>query len=384
MYVAFELSNKNWKLGISDGSKTRIIDVTAADLAGVQEAIKKARERFRLPDQTPAYSCYEAGRDGFWLHRWLTQQGINNRVVDSSSIEVNRRARRAKTDRLDVQKLLTMLMRAVGGERGVWKEVKVPTVAQEDDRRPQRELLALQEDEGRTVSQMRSVLKLFGIDDRRLKRRLKALDELRQHDGQPLPFNAKEQLRRMVEHRKVIASQIKEIESRRREQLEAAVKSLHEKPDPATVTPEHLRRHVVGQKVFRLMSLCGIGVQSSWLCVTEFFAWREFKNRRQVAGAAGLAPVPYDSGDSHQNQGLSRAGNGRIRSMMVLIAWGWLNYQPDSDVSQWYRKKFETGKVSRKKGIVALARRLLIALWRYLEFGEVPAGARLKEHVSLS
>jgi hypothetical protein len=191
MYVAFELSNKNWKLGISDGSKTRIIDVTAADLAGVQEAIKKARERFRLPDQTPAYSCYEAGRDGFWLHRWLTQQGVNNRVVDSSSIEVNRRARRAKTDRLDVQKLLTMLMRAVGGERGVWKEVKVPTVAQEDDRRPQRELLALQEDEGRTVSQMRSVLKLFGIDDRRLKRRLKALDELRQHDGQPLPFNVR-------------------------------------------------------------------------------------------------------------------------------------------------------------------------------------------------
>jgi len=362
LYLAFELGNKKWKLGftIGLGQSPRRRTIAAGDLVTLQREIRLAKKRFGLPQTAQVMSCYEAGRDGFWLHRYLVSEDIENLVVDSASIEVNRRAKRAKTDRLDVGKLLTMLIRYDYGEKKVWSVVHVPSVEAEDKRHLHRQLGTLKTDRTRHINRIKGLLVGQGVRIPVRADFLERLETVRLWDGSPLPPGLRSRLEREYAGLQFVNQQIKELEAERREMIRTA-------DDPSV------------EQVRVLMRLRGIGENSAWLFVMEFFGWREFRNRRQVGGLTGLTPTPYQSGDESQEQGISKAGNRPIRAMAIEIAWGWLRHQPHSELSLWYQRRFGHGsKRLRKIGIVALARKLLVAFWRYLEYGEIPAGAQLK------
>ncbi|RDK06313.1 IS110 family transposase [Cupriavidus lacunae] len=356
LYMAFELGEKSWKLSLGDGghgpSRHTLV---AGDLNAVLQVIAKAKARFGLAPQAPVRSCYEAGRDGFWLHRWLTEQGMGNLVVDSASIEVNRRARRAKTDRLDSDKPLSMLMRYHAGERRVWAVARIPTEEQEDERRLHRELGRLKQKRTAHSNRIRSLLVLHNLRVTRIGDR--SWNHWWNDHGSQLPAGLAAEIEREVARLALVVAQIKNIET----QQHQAVKSGAQ---PA---------------IALLARLSGIGVGSAWLLNKELFGWRRFHNRREIAGCLGLAPTPYSSGESQVEQGISKAGNKRSRWLMIELAWNWLRYQPTSQLAQWFNERFAPGsKRMRRVGIVALARRLAIALWRYLEYGEIPPGASLK------
>ncbi|MDQ3566393.1 MAG: IS110 family transposase [Pseudomonadota bacterium] len=361
LYMAMELSDKCWKLVFSDGGeKRRHETMEAGHRMELVEAIRKAKEKFDLSSEAKVVSCYEAGRDGFWLHRYLVTLGVENQVVDSSSIETNRRKRRAKTDRIDGVKLLTMLMRYWGGERGLWSVVRVPSVEDEEGRRLHRELGSLQKERTRHRNRIRGLLVAQGLRLEPNGDFLQRLEALTLWDGAPLPLELKGELEREYQRLRLVEAQRRALEKTRTSRLRQA--------DTASV-----------QRVVRLMGLRAIGPNCAWLLVMEFFAWRGFRNRRQLGACAGLTGTPYDSGGSKRDQGISKAGNRRVRTMMVEIAWLWLRYQPSSKLSRWFRERFAGGGARmRRVGIVALARRLLVALWRYLEDGMLPEGAELK------
>ncbi len=363
LYLALELSWKSWKLAftIGAGQKPRIRTITARDVETLMVEIQQAKRRFKLPESAPVVSCFEAGRDGFWLHRYLAKQGVENIVVDAASIEVNRRERRAKSDNLDATKLVTMLIRWHLGEKKVWGVVRVPTVADEDRRQLHRELIELKSERTGQVNRIKGLLAGQGlridVDDEFPRR----LEELRQWDGVGVPSGLRQRFLREFERWQLVGRQIHDLEAERTRAIR----------DPRT--PQ-------GEQVLLLLLLKGIGENGAWLLVREFFGWREIRNRRELASLAGLTPTPYDSGESRREQGISKAGNRRVRWMMIELAWGWLRYQPSSELSQWYQRRFARGNTRlRKVGIVALARKLLVALWKYLETGEVPAGAVLFE-----
>lgn len=308
------------------------------------------------------YSCYEAGRDGFWLHRYLKHGGIDNFVVDSSSIEVNRRFRRAKTDRIDVGKLMAMLIRYLGGEQKLWSVLHVPGSEQEDVRRVNREIERLKKERTAHSNRMKSLLILHGIKLAVGRNFLKQLEASEQWNGQKLPQRISAEILREYERYELITEQLKQLDSEQQQILASGSKQA--------------------QKVNALKRLKGIGPVGSWKLVFEYFGWRVFKNVKQVGAAAGLAPTPYDSGGSQREQGISKAGNRRVRSLMVELSWYWLRYQRQSELSRWYMRRFGGGgKRMRRVGIVALARKLLITLWKYLEQGLVPQGAVLKKLV---
>jgi transposase len=361
LYMAMELSDKQWKLVFSDGGeKRRHETMEAGHRMELVEAIRKAKEKFGLSPEVGVVSCYEAGRDGFWLHRYLVSLGIENQLVDSSSIETNRRKRRAKTDRIDGVKLLTMLMRYWGGERGLWSVVRVPNVEDEEGRRLHRELASLNKERTRHRNRIRGLLVAQGLHLEPKDDFLQRLEALTLWDGAPLPLELKGELEREYQRLSLVEAQRRALEKTRKSRLRQA--------DTASV-----------QRVVQLMGLRAIGPNCAWLLVMEFFAWRGFRNRRQLGACAGLTGTPYDSGSSKRDQGISKAGNRRVRTMMVEIAWLWLRYQPNSKLSHWFRERFAGGGARmRRVGIVALARRLLVALWRYLEDGVLPEGAELK------
>ena len=356
LYVAFELGDKSWKLSLGDGVRAPSrCTVVAGDTAAVVTAIAKAKARCHLGADAPVCSCYEAGRDGFWLHRWLSGQGVANFVVDPASIEVNRRARRAKTDRLDSDKLLSMLMRYHAGERRVWAVARIPTPEQEDERRVHRELGRLRQERTAHSNRIRSLLVLHNLRVERIGGRAWA-HWWAQQAGQLLQ-GLRSEIEREFERLSLVAKQIRTLETLQERQV-------HSGAQPAIAV---------------LSRLAGIGTGSAWTLVKELFGWRQFHNRREVAGCLGLAPTPYASGTSEVEQGISKAGNKRARWLMVELAWSWLRFQPASQLSQWFKERFAGGgKRVRRIGIVALARRLSIALWRYLEQGEIPLGATLK------
>ena len=363
LHMAFELGAKEWKLafGVEAGDKPRRRDVAAGDLTGLLLEIKRAKERFGLPESAPVVSCYEAGREGFWLHRFLLLEGISNLVVDSSSIEVNRRARRAKTDAVDVEKLLSMLCRSTRGERKVFGVAHAPTPEQEDARQAARELESLKQERTAHTNRIKSLLASVGARVKVGKKFLQQLPEVRQWNGESLLPGLQDRLRRECARLALLESQILELQRARR-QAEAV------STEPSV------------EKVRSLKALKGIGDNSAWLFVTEFFGWRQFRNRREVGSLAGLTPMPYQSGESvNREQGISKAGNRRIRTMTIEIAWAWLLFQPQSQLSVWFQERYGPGnRRSRRVGIVALARKLLIALWRYLDQGVIPDGAVLK------
>jgi transposase len=365
IYLAFELSNAHWKLGFTTGPgrRPRQRTINARDLTALEDEIRRAKKHFDLPEATRVVSCYEAGRDGFWLHRYLVEQGIENLVVDSSSIQVNRRARQAKTDRMDVEKLLSQLIRYRSGERDVWSVVRVPSVEAEDNRHLHRELKELKKDRTRHINRLKSFLVGQGIQMEVKKNFMEEIKRVRKWDGTTLPERLKPRLQREYQRLQVVEKHIKELE---RERVDAIRHSQEESVETAR----------------NLLRLNGIGLNASWLFAMEFFNWRKFNNRKEVGALSGLVPMPHQSGGSYREQGISKAGNRHIRAMAIEIAWGWLRYQPESELTKWYEEKFGRGsKRIRKIGIVALARKLMIELWRYLETGAIPEGAVLKSRL---
>ena len=356
LYMSLELGDRSWKLTIGDGRRgPSRYSVEAGDTAAVLDCVAKARARCVLSAEAKLHSCYEAGRDGWWLHRWLIGQGIDNIVVDSASIEVNRRARRAKPDRIDGDKLLAMLLRHHTGER-VWSILHEPTPADEDARRTHRELGRLMHERIAHTNRISSLLVLHNLRPRII---IGGRDWASWWDahGMQVPPELRAELEREGARLALVKQQIKELEAARRQALEAGKQPM----------------------VAQLAQLRAIGTKGAWVLVKELFGWRRFANRRELAGCLGLAPTPYDSGASQVEQGISKAGNKRARALLVELAWGWLRLQPESALTQWFNHRFAAaGTRMRRIGIVALARRLAIALWRYLQHGEIPAGATLK------
>ncbi len=364
LYLAFELGWNEWKLAFATApaDAPRLRSIGARKLETVQQEIAKAKKRFGLADDAAVYCCYEAGRDGFWLHRWLQAQGLHNLVVDSASIEVNRRKRRAKNDQLDAAKLVSMLLRYHGGEKRLWSVVRVPSAEDEDRRQMHRDLLELKAERTQHVNRIKGLLAGCGLAVPTIGANFPmVLTELRQWDGSAVPAELQQRLLREHERHQFVDRQIHNVENERARKIRTSA----EKPL---------------EQVRKLLTLRGIGANSAWLYVMEFFGWRQIKNRRELAALAGLAPTPYDSGDSVREQGISKAGNRRLRTMAVEIAWCWLQYQPQSGLSEWYQQRWGKGNSRQRRiGIVALARKLLVALWRYLETGAVPAGATVVE-----
>jgi transposase len=362
LYMAFELSQTKWLLGftIGFGQRPRLRSIAARDLAALQSEIHLARERFELGADVPVISCYEAGRDGFWLHRYLSSSGVTNLVVDSASIEVNRRAKQAKTDKLDLGKLLTMLMRYQAGEKKVWHVVHVPSPQVEDHRHLHRELADLKAQRTQHINRIKGYLSNQGVYLEVTDDFPELVEHQRLWNRAPLPPGLQARLLCEYQRFQLVQQQIKALEVERRETLRHSAQ------------PEI-------EQVRRLLRLRGIGINCAWLYVMEFFSWRAFRNRREVGALAGLTPMPHRSGDEDHELGISKVGNRHIRAMAIEIAWIWLRYQPNSQLSRWYQRRFGQGsKRLHKIGIVALARKLLIAIWRYLEFGTLPAGAVLK------
>ena len=358
LYMAMELSDKQWRLAFGDGTRQRQVVIEAGNVAGLCEQIEKAKAKWDMSANCPVVSCYEAGRDGFWLHRQLTALGIVNRVVDAASIEVSRRARRAKTDRLDARGLLEKLIRYERGERGVWRVVRVPDPVWEDRRQLERERGQLLGECTRHRNRLGSKLVAQGIRLRIDKDFVQRLDEVRLFDGSALPAHLKAGLIREFERLQAVTAQLRAVE----QEIGALVESEDDLQAART-----------------LMLLSGVGKVSAWVLVLEILGWREMANRRQLASLAGLVPSPYNSGGMVRDQGISKAGNRRVRTLLIQLAWLWLRYQPRSKHSLWFQERFGGGsKRQRRIGIVALARRLLIDLWRFVETGVVPQGASLQ------
>jgi transposase len=362
LYVAIELGWNSWKVAftVGLGQRPRVRTVGGRSTTQLLFEIQRAKRRFGLPEQTRVISCYEAGRDGFWVHRFLVANAIDNHVVDSASIEVNRRKRRAKSDGLDATKLVEMLIRWHNGESKVWKVVNVPSTEDEDLRQPHRELIELKGERTEHVNRIKGLLASVGLSimvDAKLPERL---GRLQQWDGTAVPPEMCQRILREFERWQVVERQIRQLEARR-------TKDLRDDETPGV------------EKMRQLLKLKGIGENGAWILVREFFGWRLIRNGRELGALAGLTPTPYDSGGTRCEQGISKAGNRRVRCIMIELGWCWLHYQPTSKLSRWYVRRFGKGNSRlRKVGIVALARKLLIALWKYLETGEAPKGAVLK------
>ena len=354
LFLAFDVGDKQWTLELGDGCHNPSrCQLAAGDKAGVLDRVARAKKRFGLADKAAVYSCYEAGRDGWWLHRWLLEQGIHNEVVDSASLEVNRRNRRAKTDAIDAAKLLQMLMRHRRGEK-VWSVARCPSIEEEDARRNDRELMRLTREQTAHTNRVHSLLVMHNVRVKRVGGRGWA----QWWAAQTLPAGLCREIEREVDRLDLVRKQIREIEAQR-------LKALEDE-----------KQHGVTRA---LHALYGIGVRSAWILDKELFGWRKFSNRRQVGACVGLTPTPYDSGGSQVEQGISKIGSARVRATLIELAWYWLRFQPESGLAQWFKRRFAAGgKRMRRVGIVAMARRLTIALWRYVSTGQLPEGAVLR------
>jgi transposase len=363
LYLAFALGWDKWLLAFATeaAQKPRFRQIPARDRNALLQEIARAKQRFGLPEDTPVFTGYEAGRDGFWLHRCLEHHGLRNVVVDSSSIEVNRRAKQAKSDPIDAGKLLTLWIRYHQGERKVGSVVRAPGVEDEDRRQLHRGLKDLQRQQTECSNRIQGLLASLGIDSAVSTDFRERLEELRDWQDQPVPAGLKRRLLQEYAVWEVLHGQVREAANEQERQLRGG-------PAPWL------------DKVRRLMGLRAIGVRSAWLLVAELFGWRAIRNGKELGALVGLVPTPHTSGRSEHEQGVSKAGNRHVRGLIVELAWMWLRLQPHSKLSRWYQARFGSGnKRARKVGIVALARKLLVALWRYVDQGEVPEGAAEKD-----
>lgn len=376
LLVALELSQKSWVILFSDGERERMRRIAAGDTDALDAEIMKARNRFGLNESVPVFSCYEAGRDGFWLHRHLSNCGIENYVVDAGSIAVPRKGRRAKTDRIDARLLMQHLISyALVGRKKVWSVVRVPSTEAEDDRRTERELERLKKEETAHRARLRSLLALHGVEMSIVRRGF--MKRVRQACipglETPLSEHLLAEIDREYARLEVVWNHQTVI---RKAREEAMVATTEQDKDKSVASLS--RRSKAMLQVSLLRTLVGID-QSAWPLVLEFFGWRSFANRRELAGAAGLGGSPHNSGNESNEQGISKAGNRRIRRIAIQLAWSWVRLQPTSTITLWFTNRFaDAGKRQRRVGIVAVARRLLIALWHFVEDGVIPGGAELK------
>jgi len=366
IFVAIELSQKSWLVTVHSPERDKMSRhrVSGGDHGELLGLIGRVRERAtRALGSAPAVvSCYEAGYDGFWLHRRLTAAGITNHVLDPASIAVEQRARRAKTDRIDGEQLLRTLMAYCRGEPRVVRIVRVPSVEQEDVRRATREHQRLIKEQGGHINRIKALLRLLGLPVGNPRRRdwLRWLSAQRDWQGQAVPPRTMAELER--EHARLM-------------QVRGQLAALDERPAQPELAPAVVEMARRRDYLFRLKAL---GPAFSATLTNEVF-YKDFRNRRQVAAYVGLTPSPWQSGGSSREQGISKAGNPRARRTAVELAWLWLRHQPDSALAQWFRQRTANASSRiRRITIVALARKLIVALWRYLTTGLVPEGALLK------
>jgi transposase len=309
--------------------------------------------------------AYEAGRDGFWLARWLRERGVEAYVMHPSSVAVSREHRRAKTDRLDTELLMRAFLGWLRGERRHCSMAAIPTIEEEDAKRPNREHEKLVGDRTRIVNRMKSTLSRLGIPGFKptLRKAEEKLRELRTAEGTLLPENTREELRRDMARLRVVREQIKEIEQQRLRKLEAAT--------PVEKKGPHTMIHLIAR-------VMGIGIETADMLVNEILS-RHLRDSKAVARYAGLTGSPDESGKRRREKGLARAGNARVRQGMIQLAWRFLRFQKDSVLAQWFRARAADGRSgTRKTMIVALARKLLVALWRMVKTGEIPEGVILR------
>ncbi len=366
VFVVFELSKSKWLLGVvlPGANKLSRYTVAGGETSAVKELLDAARRQAAALGHGPVrvVSAYEAGYDGFWLHRWLEAEGVESHVLDPSSVSVDRRARRAKTDRLDMELLMRVLLAHCRGEPRACRMVRPPSIAEEDARRSNRERTRLVRERVSHTNRIKGLLHGQGIRDATpLRANFRdRLDAMRTGAGHALAPKLVAEIER--EHARLgrIVEQIAAVDAESR-----ATVSLAEPGSQAA-------------KVARLAQLKGIGERSAQVLVNEVF-YRDFSNRREVGSYFGLTGTPYNSGQSERDQGISKAGNRRARALAVELAWLWLRHQPDSALSHWFTERVRDikGRV-RRISIVALTRKLMVALWRFLETGLVPTGARLR------
>jgi transposase len=389
LFVALELSLSNWVIVASAPGEAKASKhgVTACDGPGLLSVLKRLRERAerRLRQPVEVLVMQEAGRDGFWVHRLLEANAVRSVVVDPASIAVNRRSRRAKTDRIDAEAMLRTLMAWARGERQVCAMVRPPTREAEDARRLNREREALLAERIRHANRIKGLLAtqgVFGFEPTLRDRRAR-LTEVRTPEGASLPPRLAAEIERQVDRLELAMQQRAAVEAARDAALAAEpvggpareVAATADKITTGTPTASLPAQEGAGARLLRLK---GIGPETASVLANEAF-FRDFRNRREVASYAGLAPSPWQSGGIDHEQGISKAGNVRVRKTMGQLAWLWLRNQPDSALSVWYRERVRDGKGRIKRvAITALARKLLVALWRFVTHGLVPTGAVLK------
>jgi transposase len=365
VYLVFELSKAKWQLGLMlpDSQKMSRYTITGGDLVALAARLSNARAKAaRSGKPVRILSCYEAGLDGHWLHRWLTQQGVISYEIDPSSIEVSRRARRVKTDRIDLEKLMRAFPAYLRGEPRVCSMVHVPNVEEEDRKRRTRERERLLKEHTAHSNRIKGLLHGQGIRDVMPMKPgfIASLEKLGTGDGRMLPQRLKEEIVREHERLCLVSKQLRELEAKSKVELRAAAPGSAE------------------AKIMQLMDLKGIGPVGGQELFNEVF-YRSFDNRRQVGSYFGLTGTPYDSGESRREQGISKSGNRRAREIAVELAWLWLRHQPGSELSRWFHERVGDLKGRpRRIAIVAVARKLMVSLWRYLTAGVVPAGAVLR------
>lgn len=363
--VSLELASCSWKIAFQDGKhenpaiKTVNADAPAARLQQVIDEIGRIKSKWNLPNDVRVAVLYEAGQDGFWIARALIRSGIDALICDPASLLVNRHARQAKTDRLDAIRLVNSLRAWLKGERDRMRVIRIPSIEAEAQRHESRDRGQLQKETMQHTDRIRKLLRTVGCwdkIDRNFAQRL-ANDQVRCFDGAELPCELKQRLLQECERLAVAQRQYDHLDR-------AFGKNL----------PESAR-----ERITKLLRLRAVGQVGAARLVLELF-WRQFKDRRQVGASVGLVPQPFDSGSSHSDQGISKQGNRRVRSLLIEMAWFWLRYQPGSAISRWYAHRIGDGKSKRNKriAIVAVARRLAIALWRYVEHDVMPDGAVLK------
>ena len=365
IFVAIELSRRSWLVTVHSPDRDRFSrhNVLGGDHAGLLALIERVRERAarRLGSAPAVVSCYEAGYDGFWLHRLLMAAGITNYVFDPASIAVDQRARRVKTDRIDGEKMLRTLMAYLRGEPRVVRIVRVPAPEQEDARRDTRERDRLTKEQTAHTTRIKALLRLLGMAVGNPRRRdwLTWLAAQRDWQGQAVAPRMLSEIER--EHARLMLV---------REQLDALTRT-----PAADLTPAAAQ---MAQRSELLRRLKCLGPAFATTLTNEVF-YKDFRNRREVASYFGLTPSPWQSGGIDREQGISKAGNPRARCSAIELAWLWLRHQPDSALTQWFRSRtLNASKRNKRIAIVALARKLMVALWRYLTTGLVPEGAALK------
>jgi len=336
-------------------------------LAAEENGLLKLLERWRLEAEKAGHKvdritvALEAGRDGFWLARWLRARGIEAHVIHAASVAVSREHRRAKTDRLDTEGLKRAFLGWLRGERDHCKMCAIPTSAEEDAKRPHRERETLVGEKTTIINRIKATLARLGIRsfNPKLKKAPERLEDLRTPEGEPIPPNTLAELQRDLARKQLVAEQISQIEKARLEQLKQAPK-----------TGPNLM-------VLVLMRVIGIGIETADMLVKEILS-RNLRDRRAVARYGGLTGSPDESGKSRREKGLASSGNARVRKGMIQLAWRFLDFQKDSALAKWFRARTENARGSRKKMIVALARKLLIALWHLVRDGVVPEGVVLR------